>query len=55
MRLRDFVQHNKDAIDEHIRYVLKNPKMKLTNKDREEWIMNDELLYRWAQSYVKGL
>lgn len=54
MRLREFIKQNRAEIDRlvfnhtHHRY---NQSQTLKNdKDREEWVLNDEGLYRWAKS-----
>ena len=50
MSIREFIRTNRQAIDAHIRAVLKRPNRPINDADREEWIMNDEGLYRWALS-----
>lgn len=50
--IRQFIRENKQEIDEVIRRAVSKD-ITLNNKDREEWIMNDEGLYKWAQ--VEGV
>ena len=51
MRMREFVKQNRAEIDAHIVKVQDRPGMygPTNDKEREEWVMNDEPLYRWAQ------
>ena len=49
MRMREFVKRNRIDIDKWI--VEKPGGVKPTNdKERIEWVMNEEPLYRWAQA-----
>ena len=48
MTFRDFIRTNRKEIDEAIHRVA--PGITLNDEDREEWILNDEGLYEWAQS-----
>jgi len=50
---RQFIRDNKKEIDRAIRRTGFPREATLNNKDREEWILNDEGLYRWAQ--VEGV
>jgi len=62
MRIRDFIKQNRREIDQCIwsvmyrydgkggRGTIPDEPLKLTNKDRHEWILNEESLYRWARS-----
>ncbi len=47
MTMRQFIQENKEVIDGVIKSVCKN--CAINNKDREDWILNDESLYHWAR------
>lgn len=49
MTMREFIKQNKNEIDSAIQSVLKRPDLKLNNAEREQWILNDEGLYRWAR------
>lgn len=49
MTLREFIRQNRDELDSAIHAAL-GSRVKLNNDDREEWILNDEGLYRWARS-----
>ena len=46
--MADFIKENKAELDAAIGKVI--PGVRLNNKDREEWIRNDEGLYHWARS-----
>ena len=48
MTLREFIKQNKEEIDQCIRRVCDN--CRLNDKERREWIANEEGLYRWARS-----
>ena len=61
MRMREFIRANREGIDEAINSVryrwdgkggkgtVPYPPPTYTDKERHEWVMNDEPLYRWAQ------
>lgn len=58
MTMRQFIKENKDLIDIAIYRRLGDWEqgtnhsisgMKLNNSDREDWILNDEGLYRYAR------
>ena len=61
MKMRDFIRSNRAEIDTIINYNLfrwdgnggpgtvPDPPPKRNDKDRQEWILNDEILYRWAR------
>jgi hypothetical protein len=51
--IRQFIRDNKTEIDRAIRRTGFPSEATLNNKDREEWILNDEGLYSWAQ--VEGV
>jgi len=53
MRLREFIKENRQEIDRCIKSVCSN--CKLNDKERADWIMNDEGLYNWAKGYVRNL
>jgi hypothetical protein len=47
MRMRDFIKENKKVID---RVILSNlPNIKITNEIREDWVRNNENLYKMAK------
>jgi len=48
MTLKEFIKRNKTDIDESIKQAC--PNARLNYSERRDWIMNDEGLYRWAQS-----
>lgn len=50
MQLRAFLKENRTEIDKHIRNVVPNYPYSINDKDRTEWINNDEMLYEWAKS-----
>lgn len=49
MRLRDFIKNNRAELDEYIRGFCSNI-ASLNDDEREQWILNEEGLYRWARS-----
>ena len=49
MRLRDFIKENREELDRCITRACPNVG-RLNDKEREEWILNDEPLYRWARN-----
>jgi len=46
--LTEFIRENREQIDACIRRVCSN--CSLNDKERREWILNDEGLYLWAKS-----
>ena len=48
MRLRDFIKENRAEIDDCIKSVCSN--CSLNDREREDWVLNDEGLYNWARS-----
>lgn len=46
MTRREFIQEYREVIDQVAR---EHTKYKITNKDREEWILHDESLYELAK------
>ncbi len=51
MTMRDFIKQNRAELDRHIATILRLSRNPRANDiEREEWIMNDETLYQWAQS-----
>lgn len=48
MRLREFIKQNRNEIDAKIKCVA--PNIRINDGEREDWIMNDEGLYYWAQT-----
>ena len=49
MKMREFIDENRDEIEAGIRRVCPNIG-KLTKSDLRDWIANDEGLYLWARS-----
>lgn len=49
MSKREFIRNNRKAIDEVIREVVANPDLKINDREREMWLLNDEGLYSWAR------
>lgn len=47
MTIQQFIKENRDKIDAAIRRVCDN--CRLTDAERQLWILNDEGLYRWAR------
>ena len=47
MSKKEFIRKNRKEIDEVIRSIC--PNCKFNDKERENWIMHDEELYRWAR------
>jgi len=45
---REWIKANRAEIDDAIRRVV--PGIRLNDKDRECWLLNDEGLYDWARS-----
>ena len=48
MSKKEFIRKNRKEIDAIIRSCCSNLG-RLNDKDREDWIMNDESLYNWAR------
>jgi len=46
--MRDFIKENREEIDQSIKRVSGVSGLRLNDKDRQEWIANDEGLYNWA-------
>lgn len=60
MTLKDFIKENKEELDIAIYRAMgvweqgtanSNNGYRLNNKERQEWLLNDESLYRWARMY----
>ena len=49
MSIKEWIKKNKKELDAHIHSQLGHGEP-LNNKDREEWMLNDEGLYNWARS-----
>ena len=51
MRMREFIRQNREEIDEWIDFALSksDDSPKRIDREREEWISNDEGLYNWAR------
>jgi hypothetical protein len=48
MKMRDFIRKHRTEIDDTIRGACSNIG-RLSDDERENWIMNDEGLYNWAR------
>ena len=46
--MQNFIRQNRKELDEAIHQVI--PGYRLNDKDRKDWILNDEGLYNWARS-----
>lgn len=49
MTLTNFIKEHREEIDDWIRDSVPNAQY-FNDKERRLWILNDEGLYRWAQS-----
>jgi hypothetical protein len=51
MRMRDFIKKYRKEIDDTIAEQCGNPArfIKITNEDREQWVLNNEYLYDLAR------
>ena len=49
MSMREFIKKNRVALDQAIQTACPNGP-RLSDHERERWILNDEGLYRWARS-----
>lgn len=49
MTLKQFIGANRAAIDNAIYRVLAPHRPRLNDKERAQWIANDESLYTWAR------
>jgi hypothetical protein len=49
MTMRDFLKENREEIDRYIHSVPGMKDYRLNDKDRRDWIANDEWLYLWAR------
>lgn len=49
---RQFIRENREELTAAIQRAHGNwsPTYRLNDKEREQWILNDEGLYRWAKS-----
>ncbi len=62
MTMQKFIQANRATLDDAIlgamyqydgrggRGVIPTPRPKLNDRERKDWILNDEGLYRWARA-----
>ena len=48
-KMKEFIKNYRIEIDNYIKSICANCG-RLNNDDREDWILNDEGLYRWARS-----
>lgn len=48
--LRTFVKEHQKELRAHVRQAVPNLRGGLSLDDLEDWVLNDEGLYRWAQS-----
>ena len=49
MSKREFIRQNRAEIDQAIGQAIGDPYYRLNDREREQWIMNDEAMYRWAR------
>ena len=49
MTMREFIKQNREEIDRCIHSVPGMEGYRLNDKDRRDWIANDEGLYIWAR------
>ena len=47
MTMKQFMKDHRPAIDSYILRMV--PGARLNDKERRLWILNDEILYRWAR------
>ena len=50
MRMREFIASNRAEIDESIRNAHGDNCVPTNDRDREDWVVNDEVLYNWAKA-----
>jgi hypothetical protein len=50
MTMRNFIRENREEIDRCVHSIPGMEDYRLNDKDRRDWILNDESLYRWARS-----
>lgn len=50
MTMRTFIREYRKEIDRYIHSVAGMEDYRLNDKDRQDWILNDEGLYQWARS-----
>jgi len=48
MTMKQFIKKHRAELDRYIRGTTGQPEASLNDNDREEWVLNDELLYKWA-------
>ena len=48
MSMAAFINEHRGELDEYIRAAVSNPNFDIDDDEREQWIVNDEGLYRWA-------
>lgn len=46
--MREFIKTYRVEIDGHIKSIC--PNVRLNDKERQDWILNEEGLYNWARS-----
>jgi hypothetical protein len=49
-KLQEFIDNNRAELDRCIRSALDRPNFDLDDDERENWVLNDEGLYRWARA-----
>jgi hypothetical protein len=47
--MKAFIRANREALDAAIYRVLAPHRPRLNDRDRAQWIANDESLYQWAR------
>jgi hypothetical protein len=49
MTMKKFIQANREELDNAIYRVLAPHRPRLNDRERAQWIANDESLYQWAR------
>lgn len=49
MTMQQFIREHRQDLDACIRQALRQPELRLNDRERRLWILNDEGLYAWAR------
>ena len=49
MTMREFIRSHRREIDDYVRTAINQPRLRLNDSEREDWICNDTTLHLWAR------